>query len=632
MKQSKNIIKTVGLAALVGFTATSCDLDLLPLNEVVLENYWKNEDDVNSSLYSCYVGMQENGWIEKAITWGEVRSDNVTTGKDVPTNLQNLIKGNLKQTNAACVWDPFYDVINRCNTVLHYAPGVHAKDPNFNASELTSVQAQCHIIRDLNYFYLARTFRNVPYVTVPTIDDTQELRVKASKQEAIIDSLIDDVEAWKDNVPRKYSSSRRDNTGYLTRVAAYALLADLYLWRASDANVDQAKQDEDYRRCIAACDYIINEKIKEYKLDEQGDLNTAMDQRVDAAFGYPLLAEKSSSGADKNAAAAYNAIFGQGNSFESLFELTFTKGSSEVHNKDLHYMYGGTNDSGTDVQYCSAATQLMTKAIESSAKNYSDQSLFSVTTDYRSLTGFTYSDEGSYQINKYSAENLYSGSGDDAGNMGTAKTNSWGVPKSKRKYRAYEDAQEGWIIYRLTDVMLMRAEAELELAGHLSQDATPDPEVTAMTTYRDGQSLSTAAELYDDAFNIISAVYLRSNPELANATTTYSPKRSNYTDYSSMVKLLDNERHREFLFEGKRYYDLVRRSRREGNTSFLAQAVSSKFGEASKVVLIKMALIDFMYMPYAEKQLDVNPELYYDEEQGLHQNPAYAEDEDITQN
>ena len=78
------------------------------------------------------------------------------------------------------------------------------------------------------------------------------------------------------------------------------------------------------------------------------------------------------------------------------------------------------------------------------------------------------------------------------------------------------------------------------------------------------------------------------------------------------------------MFEGKRYFDLVRRARREGNTGHFASAVSVKFGEASKAVLIKMAMMDFMYMPYAEKQLDVNP--------NLKQNPAYVIDEDITKN
>ena len=52
--------------------------------------------------------------------------------------------------------------------------------------------------------------------------------------------------------------------------------------------------------------------------------------------------------------------------------------------------------------------------------------------------------------------------------------------------------------------------------------------------------------------------------------------------------------------------------------------LTSKFGEASKAVLIKMAMLDFIYMPYAERQIDVNPL--------LNQNPAYAKEDEIQKN
>ena len=135
-----------------------------------------------------------------------------------------------------------------------------------------------------------------------------------------------------------------------------------------------------------------------------------------------------------------------------------------------------------------------------------------------------------------------------------------------------------------------------------------------------GSELSTADEYYDDAFNLISAVYLRSNPG-AQKTSTACPVRSNYSSYDQFMNLLENERHRELLFEGKRYFDLVRRARREGNTTHFSSVVATKFGEASKAVLIKMAMMEFMYMPYSKTELDVNPY--------LRQNEAYSQDEDV---
>ena len=99
------------------------------------------------------------------------------------------------------------------------------------------------------------------------------------------------------------------------------------------------------------------------------------------------------------------------------------------------------------------------------------------------------------------------------------------------------------------------------------------------------------------------------------------PTRSKYKTHDDFEKLLMNERRREFLFEGKRYFDLVRQARREGNTSKFQAALTSKFGEASKAVIIKMVMMDFMYMPILKTQIQVNP--------NLTQNPAYAEEENV---
>lgn len=93
MKNINNTIKTLA-AVLVSMGVTSCSLNMLPLNDVVLENYWTNESDVKSVVTSCYAGLKENGYISDMITWGEVRSDNVEEGPDASTAMRNLLKGN----------------------------------------------------------------------------------------------------------------------------------------------------------------------------------------------------------------------------------------------------------------------------------------------------------------------------------------------------------------------------------------------------------------------------------------------------------------------------------------------------------------------------------------------------------
>jgi hypothetical protein len=557
--------------------------------------------------------MQEGGFINKVITWGELRAENVTQGPDVPGDIQQLLKCNLLSTNGCCNWDAFYNVINRCNIVLHYAPSVADLDPNYNTTDLNMTTAEVKAIRALSYFYLIRTFKDVPFTLNPSIDDFQEYVVPATKHEIILDSLILDLEGCKDYAPLK-NPDRKKNTGRVTRNMIYTLLADMYLWKASDYNLPVAAQQEAYRKCIEYCDMVINYKINQYKIDEDGDLDKAMDKQVFAEYGYPLLAELREGSTTPH---AYNAIFGTGNSFESIFELTYGNAESDIKNTDLTYMYGGSTQNGGETTYVLGNENLIATEITSAA--YNDETLFPVTYDYRSLTSFHFNDGTAPEINKYIVRN-YTGSESDFGKVGSA----WKAATAARPNISWISTQQGvnWIVYRLTDVMLMRAEAEINLAATLTPVVEePEEGTEPAKTRANGASLSTADELYQDAFNLISAVYLRSNPE---APSGARPAFANYTTYESMMKLLDNERRREFLFEGKRYYDLVRRSRRDGNTEYYAASLASKFGEASKAVLIKMAMLDFIYMPYAERQIDVNPL--------LNQNPAYAKEDEIVKN
>lgn len=634
MKNMKNILKTTGLVVCMGLTMNSCDLDLLPLNEVVLENYWTNKEDVENVLNSCYLGMQQNGWVSKAIIWGEVRSDNITyrqgSSSATPVYLQNVIKGNLKQTNSACEWSAFYTVINRCNTVIYYAPKV--EDPNITPTLLKQILAEAKAIRALNYFYLVRTFNKVPFSFTPSIDDTQTYRVKATAGEDIIDSLIVDLEACKNDARKKYGAFSYDkNSGRITRNAIYSILADMYLWRASDANLPSSKQQELYKKCVECCDYVLNAKIAEYRADEDGlRLNSTCDKEVMDRYGYPLLQESSSESATTtNVANAYTRIFGTGNSFESIFELTYGHEQEDIKNTDVGGMYGYyPQNSNTVSAALGASTTLMNS--KPTGMIYNDNSLFSTGTDYRTVTGLFYDESSTsyYEILKYASSTI-SGFKLDGTTWAPANSQNASGSRATASRRSYNSSYEGWIIYRMTDLMLMRAEAEIELGNLLAQAVVVEPEDTTSTeepseasprkvSALNGSSLATAEEYYDDAFNLIAAVYLRSNP-IAKSSPNAMPQRASYSNYGSLINLLYLERQREFLFEGKRYFDLVRAARRKGDTSDFVKAIIAKFTDGNDALKAKMTMMDFMYMPYAEAELDANPELV--------QNPVYISEE-----
>lgn len=617
MKNIKKSIKLATVVAALGMGVSSCSLDMLPLNDVVLENYWTDKSDVESVVSACYGGVLSSDYLSKIIAWGESRSDNTAVGPQCPDALKFLMKGSIKTTNEYSNWAPIYSVINRCNTVLYYAPQVAAKDPNYTESDLRITQAECRFLRAMSYFYLIKTFKDVPFTLEPTIDDNVEMRLGQTKFEVILDSLISDIEECKDYAPRKYENYQM-STGKVTRVAMYSLLAEMYLWKASDYRLSKADQNESYRKCIECCDWVLNYKNQLYRdNDIKGvDLEKYIDKNVLSQFGYPLLAEVSRS-SSSTVPAAFNWIFNDGASFESVFEIASISGNTIVIMPQFHYMFGGSDNQNRDQCYMLAEGNLMPSYPQDAKFALT---LFPVNTDYRTISSFSWEDATTFEINKYSSLSVstsYEGKGSIKYNDKTQ------IPNHRSP--SYDDQYHNYVFYRLSEIMLFRAEAEIEMAGNLDKMAAEQAGTTTPARSRkvSGASLATAEELYADALNLISAVYLRSNPAaVENKDAMPSSKVvKSFTDFETCLMF---ERQREFLFEGKRYFDLVRQARREGNTNKFIANLTNKYSDGGAAVAIKMRNMDFMYMPVLKGQMKVNP--------NLRQNSAYLDEETILNN
>ena len=126
-------IKSLLLVTLLGASFTSCNdfLNLDPLNDIVLENFWTDKSDVESALLGVYGALESKDCVERMTVWGELRADNFIEGSNTSEDIRQLLRENVIYTNSYCKYLAFYNVINRANTVLHYAPAVAEKDPNF---------------------------------------------------------------------------------------------------------------------------------------------------------------------------------------------------------------------------------------------------------------------------------------------------------------------------------------------------------------------------------------------------------------------------------------------------------------------------------------------------------------------
>ena len=547
----------------LGLGSCSDFLEIEPLNDIVLDKFWNEENDVENIVAGCYSGMQNRILIERMIVWGELRSDHLIGGTGVQDNIniQNILKENITANNVYTSWGEFYDIINRCNTVLHYSPLVAERDPNYTETELMATRAEVSAIRDLCYFYLIRTFRDVPYSTQPFLDELQQMAMPATKFDAVLDSLITDLENVKSYAVKTYPVSKTNyQCGRITQDAIHAMLAEMYLWK------------KDYANSVKYADMVIDAKTQRFQdeIDNAGS-NSSSYKMFE---GYPLIYDSYTTG--NLYGNAYGTIFGSGASRESILELIFADDNTLLANHGLSFLYGNQKTMPGIVK---PADFITTDVSDASYKVFCDK----------------------YDTRNY--ENLYKMSASQCGvakyvcksgmvSISSTEINSLASPSYPEEF-----CHANWILYRLTDVMLLKAEALVQMV--------------------DGDAKTEANDsLLRAAYDIVSVINKRSN-----CATTYMPiTYANYSTKSQMENLVFEERARELMFEGKRWYDLVRRSLRDGNTSYLVQQVTRKGSDNASVVQAKLAKMDAIFWPYNLDELKVNPYLV--------QNPAFGSGDD----
>jgi hypothetical protein len=122
--------------------------------------------------------------------------------------------------------------------------------------------------------------------------------------------------------------------------------------------------------------------------------------------------------------------------------------------------------------------------------------------------------------------------------------------------------------------------------------------------------------LLDRAFVLVNAVNKRAVCQNQLVDTL---RRADYSSKVDMENLVLQERQRELMFEGKRWFDLVRLSQRTGNTTQLKDAALSKHTTGTGLISNHLTKMDAIYWPYNLDEMKVNLNLV--------QNPAFGSGE-----
>jgi len=500
--------------------------------------------------------------------------------------------------------------------------------------------AQMKALRSLCYFYLVRVFRDVPLILEPYKNSSQEMNVPQIAPSVVIDQIIADLEEVKNHAlaTQALPVSNWTRCGYFTRDGIYALLADVYLWKASIYGDEYC-----YDKVIE-----YSNVIRRNRKNAPGNPNSFGAQTLDDD-GWGL----------SPASSYYDQLFSEnGNGQESLFELQFT------NNEGLCIVYNRVNNN-SNAQPQFYASKPYAK-VGTGRTNY----VFDNTSHYiYDVRGF----ESVYDFNGAAEEGFFIRKHVGMNGLTFMGQN----PASQiRGNRAFNPYNQNWVVYRATDVMLMKAEALVQKAlMQAKANAGVVEQLAAVSTVED--SLRLADQLFqinqtishynveavrqvqivntraintsedvkspiDSTKYAVSSVPFDSIDVAGYVNRQVSAFNSFAATASELELLVMDERARELCFEGKRWFDMLRYNYRHvsgvnynvilahqgehiKNYDEMLNLIARKYTSGGgKGVTAKMPTEPYLYMPVIESEMEVN--------NALEQNPVYSDGGTIEKN
>lgn len=477
---------------------SSCNkwLDLKPQDGIVGSEFWQTKEDVQAAVIGCYSSLlvnQGRPLTDNLFMYGEFRADMVSPGPVASTEELDIMNVNILSSNSLTDWTTFYRIINYCNNVIDYAPGVMETDPTFKQDELDGYMAEALTLRAYMYFVLARTWGNVPLKLTATKSDADNFQIPVSMQIDVLKQVEKDLLEAERKAKITYGNGASDK-GRITKYTVNAFQADVYLWL------------ENYQKALEACDKIVMAPGNPFRL------------------------------VDGNG-AWFTTLYANGNSTEGVFELQF----------DVQQLNPFYNMLFLIPRYV-ASGRVMEEIYQI---DFEDDTKADIRADRASVVA------ANNAIYKYI-----------------------GLNRNERK--TLDQSFTHWFVYRYADILLMKAEALNQLGR--------------------GQ----------EALNIIDVIRTRAKA-LDGTKMEVQP-----TDKNGIVDYLLNERAREFAFEGKRWYDVLRNAKRNNyeRLDLLIDMVTySAPIDKQQSIISKYRDVNSHYLPIYYQELLTN--------KALVQNPFY---------
>ncbi len=470
---------------LIPMLVSSCEdwLNLIPPDGLVRDEYWQSKEDLQTSLMGAYSAFAQLD--ATLFLLGELRGDLLTADVNLNSNYRDIMNGNIYPDNILSNWSKFYTIINYCNSILKYAPIIQELDQTFTDYMRQGFESEAIFLRSLAYFYLVRSFRDVPLVLEASESDNTEFFLPVSTEAEVLAQIKADLIKARQGATADYGTPAK-NKGRASKAAINALLADISLWNFQ------------YTDCISFAEAVETENL----------------------FVLP--------------GSQWFDNFYPGNSLESIFEFQFDASLGQPNRTfGLTYLQRNFLASETALEFLEP---LYSKEI---------------------IRG-----DGSIRTTDLKIWK-YAGAAADGRTLrtGDASTNA------------------NWIVYRMSDVLLMKAEALSQL------------------------------NRFDEALAIVNDI--RNKRLMLPLQPENSPE--------AFEDMILEERAHELAFEGKRWFDLLRMGRRNDfqRKSTLIEYIIQNVPSTQKLLLsIKLTNPSGWYLPIEADELNRNFNLV--------QNPYYA--------
>lgn len=216
----------------------SCNLlDVEPVSTITSQSFWKNSGDAKAYLTGIYNRVRD---MDNTSYYGEDRGDAFKAGEIGPVTVawsQQLLESNAPSYRSA------YNIIHHTNLLLSKIDGLSFT----NESEKNRIKAETYFLQAYTYYLLVRVWGDVPVMMEPILSDDVELKPRSSKNE-VMTLILADIE----KAITLFPEDGYVNKNFASKPAAYALKADVLMWKAKVLKGGEA----DLKEAIKAIDLV----------------------------------------------------------------------------------------------------------------------------------------------------------------------------------------------------------------------------------------------------------------------------------------------------------------------------------------------------------------------------------------